>query len=173
MTSLASNDINGSCRQKFQGLVFELHYSWLVNFADLYDLVGAMTLRWFTDRCSCIWRVENGIVFYTLVSGVVSRYRWWPRDLYYQIKSPDLTKRSRGRSWENRELVMAVMYCCTMYLIQMVKCIWQQLGTRQCHSFTVSYFAHWLSFTAQLRGCGGVQKASRILTGSRWTGQGS
>ena len=62
--------------------------------------------------CSCIWRVENGIVFYTLVSGVVSRYRWWPRDLYYQIKSPDLTKRrdrSRGRcrSREDRELVMA------------------------------------------------------------------
>ena len=31
MTSLASNDINGSCRQKFQGLVFELHYSWLTS----------------------------------------------------------------------------------------------------------------------------------------------
>ena len=80
-------------------------------FANLYDL-GVMTLRGFTDHCSCIWRVENGIVFYTLVSGVVSRYRWWPRDLYYQIKSPDLTKRrdrSRGRcrSREDRELVMA------------------------------------------------------------------
>ena len=52
-------------------------------------------------------------MFYTLVSGVVSRYRWWPRDLYYQIKSPDLTKRrdrSRGRcrSREDRELVMAI-----------------------------------------------------------------
>ena len=50
----------------------------------------------------------------TMVSGVVSRYRWWPRDLYYQIKSPDLTKRrdrSRGRcrSREDRELVMAVL----------------------------------------------------------------
>ena len=44
--------------------------------------------------------------------GVVSRYRWWPRDLYYPIKSTDLTKRrdrSRGRcrSREDRELVMA------------------------------------------------------------------
>ena len=137
-------------------------------YANQYDL-GSMTLlekggEGFTDRSwSCIWRVENGIVFYTMVSGVVSRYRWWPRDLYYQIKSPDLTKRSRGRSWEDRELVMAVMYCCTMYLIQMV--IWL--------NGIVSYFSHWHSFTAQLWGCGGVQKASRILTGSRWTGQGS